>query len=116
MKTTLLRVGSFIASTLSVAWVFLLASLFIRARLSEQPFPVLAKFSQFRDHFLAADRMFTAFPLLALSALLFIGLTYYYERNLRTVRAPMVTFGTSVLLSLSVMVLNPGGCVSWLLS
>ncbi len=116
MKTSILRWCSFVAATLSATWVLLLAALVIRCKFTDPPFPVLAKFSPFRDHLAATDRMLTAFPVLALLAAVLIGIAWVRERNFRAVRAFIVSDGLCLLASLLVITLNPGGYFSWFLS
>ena len=116
MKTTILRCSSIVTACLSAAWVLLLAALVVLSRLAEQPFPVLAKFSRFRGLLVAIDRMLDAFPILALLALAFMGVAWYRARSFRAVRPVAIAVGVSILVSLLVIALNPGGYLSWFLS
>lgn len=116
MKSTFLRWSSAIAAAFSAAWVLLLAALIVRCKLADQPFPVLAKFSPFRGHLVATDWMLEAFPILALLALVLMGIAWYRERSFRAIRPLVITVGVSVLMSLLVIAFNPGGFFSWFLS
>jgi hypothetical protein len=116
MKSTFFLWSSAFTGCLSCAWVPLLAALVIRSKLPDQPFPVLAKFSPFRDHLAVTGRMYSAFPVLALLALLLMGLAWYGERSFRFVRPAVVTVGVSILVSILEIALNPGGYFSWYLS
>jgi len=116
MKPTFLRCSSIVTASVSAAWVLLLAILVVRCRLAEQPFPVLAKFSPFRGHLVATDRMFDAFPILALVALALMGIAWYREQSFRAVRTAAIAVGASILVSTLVMALNPEGYFSWFLS
>jgi hypothetical protein len=116
MKATFLRWSSIVTGFLSAAWVVLLAALVARCLLAEQPFPVLAKFSRFRGHLVATDRMLDAFPLLALLAVAFTGIAWYRERTFRPVRTAAIAVGVSILISILVIAVNPGGYLSWFLS
>jgi len=116
MKSTILRWSSVIAASLSATWVFLLAALVIRCKSSGQSFPVLAKFSPFREHLMLTDRWLRLFPVFALLTLILIGAAWYWERSFRSVRAVAIASAVIVLLSLLVIVLNPGGYFSWFLS
>ena len=104
------------AACFSGAWVLLLAALVVRCKLSDQPFPVLAKFSPFRDHLLVADRMLQTFPILALLAVVSLCIAWYRERSFRAVRPVSIVVGASILISSLVIGLNPGGYLSWFLS
>lgn len=116
MRTLFLRWGSVIAAALSATWVGLLAGLVVRCKASGQPFPVLAKFSPFRDHLMLTDRWLTLFPFFAVVAGAFLGIAWFKERNFRSVRVTAWTSAGLILLSVGVIVLNPGGYFSWFLS
>ena len=116
MKTTILRWSSVSAAALSAAWIILISALVVRCKLSGQPFPVLAKFSPFREHLKLTDRCLRMFPVFAFLALALAGAAWYSERTFRSVRTVAIASALIVLLSLLVIVLNPGGCVSWFLS
>ena len=116
MKTTILRWSSVAASALSAVWIVLLAALVVRCKSSGEPFPVLAKFSPFHNHLMLTDHWLTAFPLFALLAALLVGAAWYYERSFRSVRRSVAADAVLVLLSLLVMLINPGGYFSWFLS
>lgn len=116
MKSKFLLWGSVGAACFSWAWVVLLTALVIRCKLLAQPFPVLAKFSPFRNHLVAADRMLQMFPLLALLALVLLGTAWYRERSFQAVRSAVIAIGVSILVSILAIALNPGGYLSWFLS
>ena len=116
MRSTFLHWSSAVAASFSAAWVLLLAALVVRCKVADQPFPVLAKFSPFRDHLVATDRMFEAFPIFALLALMLMGIAWYRERSFQAIRPLVITVGVSVLVSLLVIAFNPGGYFSWFLS
>ena len=111
MKSTFLRWASALAAALSATWVFLLAALVFRCKFMDQPFPVLAKFSPFREHLVATDRMVTPSPLLAPP-----GIASYRERSFRAIRPIAIMVGISELVPLLAVGLNPGGYISWFLS
>ncbi len=116
MKSKFLFWGSAGAACFSWAWLVLLTALVIRCKLSVQPFPVLAKFSPFRNHLVATDRMLQMFPVLALLALALIGIAWYRERSFQAVRPAVIVIGVSILVSILAIALNPGGYLSWFLS
>ena len=116
MKSTVFLWSSAFTACSSCVWVLLLAALVIRCKLSDQPFPVLAKFSPFRDHLAVTGRMYQAFPVLALLALVLMGLAWYRERSFRFVSPVLITIGASILVSILAICLNPGGYFSWYLS
>jgi len=116
MKTTILRWSGVTAATLSSVWVVLLAALVLRCKSSLQPFPVLAKLSPFHNHLMLTDRWLTLFPVFASTAALLIGVAWYFERSIRSVAVVTMVSALLVLLSLLVVVLNPGGYFSWFLS
>lgn len=116
MKTKLFLWSAAVVSCLSCAWVFLLMALVIRCGISDQPFPVLAKFSPFRAHLVFTDKMLQAFPLLALMAFALVSIGWYRQRAFRPVRSFVAVVAVSILVSVMVAVLNPGGYVSWFLS
>src|SRR5258708_35061176 len=113
MKATFLRWSSIVTASLSAAWVLLVAALVVRCRLAEQLFPVLGKFSPFRGHLVATDRMLDAFPILALLALAFMVIAWYRERSFRAARPAAIAVGASILMSILVIALNPGGYLTW---
>src|SRR5207253_3008367 len=76
------------ASAISVVWIGLLAALVVRCKMSGQPFPALAKFSPFHNHFVLTDRCLTLFPAFALIAALLLGAAWYFEHNFRPLRTP----------------------------
>src|SRR5678809_1272957 len=100
MKSKFFLLSGAFTACFSCAWVLLLAALVIRSKLSDQPFPVLAKFSPFRDHLAATGRMYQAFPALAVLALVLMGLAWYCERSFRFVRPAVITIGVSILVSI----------------
>ncbi|HTL57928.1 MAG TPA: hypothetical protein VL361_19725 [Candidatus Limnocylindrales bacterium] len=100
----------------SAVWVLLLATLVVRCKRLDQGFPVLAKFSPYRDHLNATSRMLQAFPILALLAIVLIGIAWYREKRFFPVRPAAIVVALSLLLSGLVIALNPGGYVSWFLS
>jgi len=116
MKTTILRWSSVTAAALSVTWVMLLTALVLRCKSSGLTFPVLAKFSPFHEHLMLTDRWLRLFPFLALVAVVLICAAWYWERSFRSVRAVAIASAAIVLLSLLVILLNPGGYFSWFLS
>ena len=116
MKTTILRWASVTAAALSSIWVVLLAALVMLCKQDDEPFPVLAKFSPFHGLLMLVDRWLTLSPAFALLTVLLIGATWYSERSFRSFRTFAVASAMFVSLSLLVMVLNPGGYVSWFLS
>jgi hypothetical protein len=116
MKIPIFGWSSVIAATLSSVWVLALTALVIRCKLADPPFPVLAKFSPFTNHLNFVDRMLRAFPVLALLALVLLGIACLHERSVRTVRGFLIAVVFCVLISLLVIVLNPGGYFSWFLS
>ena len=119
MKTTIptiLRWSSVTAATLSSAWIFSLAALVVRCKLNG-PFPVLAKFSPFHNHLMLTDSLaYLVFPVFALMAALFVGGAWYFERSFRSVRVVAMVSVALVMLSLLVVLVNPGGYLSWFLS
>jgi hypothetical protein len=116
MRSKFFLWSSVFSACFSCVWVLLLAALVIRCKLSDQPFPVLAKFSPFGDHLAATGRMFDAFPALALLALVLSGVAWYQEGSFRFVRPVVMAIGVSILVSILAIVLNPGGYFSWYLS
>jgi len=76
----------------------------------------LAKFSPFHEHLMLTDRWLRLFPFLALVAVVLICAAWYWERSFRSVRAVAIASAAIVLLSLLVILLNPGGYFSWFLS
>ena len=116
MRSKLLLWSCYVTGPLSAAWVLLLALLVIRCKFSQQPFPVLAKFSPFRLHLDATDKLLQLFPLLALMAVVFLGLAWYRERRFCAIRHAAIAVGVSLLTSVYVVAFNPGGYVSWFLS
>jgi hypothetical protein len=116
MKSKVFVWSSGIAGVLSAAWVLLLTTLVVRCKFSAQPFPVLAKFSPFREHLEATDNMVRAFPILALLAVVLMGIAWYREKSFRSVRPAAVATAVSVLTSGLVIAVNPGGYFSWFLS
>jgi len=116
MKSKLFLWAGAVAGCFSGGWVVLLAALVVRCKLSDQPFPVLAKLSLFRNHLFATDRMLQAFPILALLAMVLIGIAWYRERSFRAVRPVAIAVGASILVSILAAALNPGGYLSWFLS
>jgi hypothetical protein len=119
MKTTIptmLGWSSATAAALSSAWLFSLAALVVRCKLSG-PFPVLAKFSPFHNHLnLTTSLAYIVFPVFALIAALLVGSAWYFARNFRAVRAAAIVSAALVILSLVVLALNPGDYLSWFLS
>lgn len=111
MKLNFLHWSSIIAAWFSAGWVVLLAALVVRCKVADQPFPVLAKFSPFRGHLLAADWMLEGLPILALLAFVLVSISWYHERRFQTIRPLVVTIGVSMSVSLLVIAFNPGGCV-----
>ena len=101
---------------LSSAWVLMLTALVIRCKLSGQPFPVLAKFSPFHTHLVVTDRMLQLSPVLALLALVLVGIAWWWERRFEPVRPVVLAVGISVLVSSLAIALNPGGYLSWFIS
>ena len=116
MKITILRWSSVIAATLSTAWIFLLTALVIRCRLAGEPFPALAKLAPFREHLIVTDRMLSLFPILALLAVVLMGLAWYSERDFRSNHKLAIICASLILLSPVFVGLNPGGYFSWFLS
>jgi hypothetical protein len=116
MKSTILRWSGVTSAAVSSVWVVLLAALVIRCKWSVQPFPVLAKLSPFHNHLMLTDRWLTLFPAFASMAALLIGAACYCERSIRSVGVITAVSALLVLLSLVVVVLNPGGYFSWFLS
>jgi hypothetical protein len=116
MKTRILRWGSVVSAVLSATWVVLLAALVVRCIATPEPFPVLAKFSPFPDHLKLVDRFLSLFPVFALLALLLAGGTWYWERNFRSIHGVLITTALLLLVSLGVIIINPGGYLSWFLS
>jgi hypothetical protein len=116
MKSKFFLWSSGFTACFSCVWVLLLAALVIRCKLSDQPFPVLAKFSPFRENLAATGRMYQVFPVLALLALVLMGLAWYRERSFRFVRPIVIAIGASILVSILAIALNPGGYFSWYLS
>jgi|SRR5690349_12354728 len=116
MKSKFFLWSSALSACVSCVWVPLLAALVIRCKLSGQAFPVLAKFSTYRDHLSATSRMYEAFPVLALLAVVLMGLAWYRERSFRFVRPAVIAIGVSILVSILLIGLNPGGYFSWYLS
>ena len=116
MKSKFFLWSSAFTACFSCTWVLLLGALVIRCKLSDQPFPVLAKFSPFTGHLAATGRMYQSFPVLALLALVLMGLAWYRERNFRSVRPVVIAVGVSILVSILAIALNPGVYFSWYLS
>jgi hypothetical protein len=116
MKSKFLLWSSGVAGASSAAWVLLLAILVLRCKFSDRPFPVLAKFSPFRDHLVATDKMLQAFPILALVAMVLMGIAWYRERSFRIMRPAAISTGVGLLISGAVIAFNPGGYLSWFLS
>lgn len=116
MKSRFLLWSSVVAACFSAVWVLLLGALVVRCKLANQPFPVLAKFSPFKEHLLVTDRMLQAFPMLGLLGLVLISIAWYRERSFRAVRPVTLTLAVSILVSSLVISLNPGGYLSWFLS
>jgi hypothetical protein len=116
VKSAALFWSSIVAAVFSAAWVLLLAALVARAKLADQTFPVLAKFTPFHTHLVATDRMLQAFPVLAFLALVLAGLAWWRAGGFRAVRAPIFMLAASMTLSLFVIVADPGGYLSWFLS
>ena len=116
MKITVLRWSSVAASAISVVWIGLLAALVVRCKMSGQPFPALAKFSPFHNHFVLTGRCLTLFPAFALMAALLLGAAWYFERNFRPLRTPAAAGALLLLSSPLAILLNPGAYFSWFLS
>jgi hypothetical protein len=116
MKTSVLRWVGVTVAALSTAWFILLGALVVRCKWSGDPFPVLAKFSPFREHLMVTDRCFMLYPVLAVGALVALGLAWYRERRFATVRIAALISVVLLLLSVLVVVVNPGGYFSWFLS
>lgn len=116
MKPRILRWGGVAAAVLSATWVVLLAALVVRCVAAPQPFPVLAKFSTFHDHFTLVGRFYGLFPVFALLALVLIGAAWYLERSFRSVRGVLIATTLLLLDSPVVVFTNPGGYFSWYLS
>ena len=60
--------------------------------------------------------MLEAFPILALLALVLLGIAWYRERSFRIVRPAAISTGVGVLISGLAIALNPGEYLSWFLS
>jgi hypothetical protein len=116
MKITILRWSSVIAATLSATWIFLLTALVLRCSLAGGPFPALAKFAPFSEHLVATGRMLILFPILALLAVVFMGLAWYSERSFRSNYKIAIICTVLVSMSPVFVALNPGGYFSWFLS
>jgi len=116
MRSRYLLWSSTAAACLSSTWVLLLMALVIRCKLSGQPFPVLAKFSPFPIHVVITDRMLSLGPGLTVLAAALVGAAWYRESSFSTVRNALGIVGSSVLVSILTIAINPGNYVSWFLS
>ena len=116
MRSRYIVWSSITAACLSSGWVLLLIALVIRCKLSGQPFPVLAKFSPFPIHMVITDRMLSLGPGLTVLAVALVGAAWYRERSFSTVRNALGVVGSSVLVSVLTIAINPGNYLSWFLS
>ena len=91
----------------------LLAVLVIRWRLSVGPFPVMAKFSLFHDHYVAVDRMIVAFIPLQILAVVLLSWAWWRERRFRVVQSDAWRVGSCFLTSVFSFMSDPVGYVGW---
>lgn len=117
MKSSpILRGAALAAAVLSFVWVALLAALVARCLWRSEPFPVLAKFSAFHQHLRLTDHFLTWYPALAVVSLLALGAAWVRAGHFTAVRGTAGICLTLVGLPLLVILTNPGGYFSWLLS
>jgi hypothetical protein len=111
MFRTILRQATLLAACLPALWLVLLALLVVRAHFTGSSYP-MAKFAPFPFHFTVTQILFLAFPVLAIAS---IAQTVWVRRHFADARASwaFVVLAISVLASVAVITLNPGGYFLW---
>ena len=111
MIRMILRQTALLTACLPAVWLALLALLVIRAHLSGSSYP-MAKFTPFSFHFTITQVFFLAFPVLGIASIL---QTVWVRRHFADARSSwaFAVLGISLLASIAVIALNPGGYFLW---